>query len=126
MTTLNKIKLEFPIKASPKIIYSYLSTPTGLNDWFAEKVTTRDNIFTFHWGEEETRAKISHKRENQMVRFNWLDDEDHPYFEIEIITDEITGEVALLITDFSAPEDVDEMRMLWEQQIHDLKSIIGA
>ena len=37
--------LEFPVRCSPSILYEFLSTPAGLQEWFADKVDERDNVF---------------------------------------------------------------------------------
>ncbi len=121
-----KIKLEFPVHSSPKILYSYLSTPTGLQSWFADKVIDHDGIFEFHWGDEVMRAKPMHKREGKMIAFKWLDQPEPTTLEFEIITDELTSDVALLVTDYCEKEDVEETRRLWETQIQHLKHLIGS
>ena len=125
-TKKQKFQLEFEMKSSAKILFNYISTASGLSEWFADNVKVKENIFTFVWDETETKAKLTHKRENQMARFNWLDDTEKSYFEIEIITDDITGDIGLLVTDFSEPGDVDEMKRLWESQVHNLRMIIGS
>lgn len=125
-TKKQKFQLEFEMKSSPKILYNYISTASGLAEWFADDVKIKDGVYIFVWEGTETRAKLSHKRENQMARFNWIDEPEKTYFEIEIITDDITGDIALLVTDFIEPEDKEEMHRLWESQIHNLRMIIGA
>ncbi|MBL0342122.1 MAG: hypothetical protein IPP71_15105 [Bacteroidetes bacterium] len=111
---------------SPRILFNYLSTPSGLAEWFAEDVTVNENIYTFKWTGTESVAKIVHKRDTQLVQFKWMDDEEGSYFEFEILTDDLTSDVALLITDFSVPEDKEETVRLWETQIHNLRQIIGS
>jgi uncharacterized protein YndB with AHSA1/START domain len=125
-TKKQKFQLEFEMKSSPKILFNYISTASGLAEWFADDVRVKDNIYSFIWEGTETKAKLTHKRENQMARFNWIDDSDKSFFEIEIITDDITGDIGLLVTDFSEPDDVDEMKRLWESQVHNLRMIIGS
>lgn len=124
--TKTKYKFEFPMKASPKMLYSYISTASGLGDWFAEKVEATGNVYTFTWDGETSRAKLSHKREPHLVRFNWLDEPDKTYFEIEIVLDEITSDIELVVTDFSTAEEKDELYQLWDSQIHQLKMLIGS
>lgn len=51
-----KIRLEYMLKAgSGNIVWSIISTPSGLETWFADKVTFKDKVFTFYWGKTETR-----------------------------------------------------------------------
>lgn len=122
----NKIRWEFPVKSSPKILYNYISTPSGLGEWFADDVRVNDGIYSFVWNGSEQRAKLAHKRENQMVRFNWIDDPEHTFIEMEILTDDITSDMALVVTDFIEKGDEAETKRLWESQIHTLHNIIGS
>lgn len=126
-----KYSLEFEIKSSPKILYNYLSNASGLEEWFADKVNIREGDFIFTWGDNEQRARIVSKKDNQMVRFKWLDNgkntkEDETYFQFEIVQDEITSDVALIVTDFSVPEEKEENVLLWNSQIHNLMHHIGS
>ena len=54
------------------------------------------------------------------------DKKDETYFQFEIIQDEITGDVALIITDFADAEEKEANTMLWNSQIHSLMHIIGS
>ncbi len=126
MTKKEKIQIEFELHCSPKILFNYLSTPSGLSEWFADDVTFKEGVYTFNWAGSESHAKVAHKRDNQLVRFKWLDEGEEGYFEFEILTDDLTSDVALMITDFSEPGDKDEVARLWDTQIHNLKQIIGA
>ncbi len=112
LNTTNKIKysLEFEIKSSPKILYNYLSNASGLEEWFADKVNIREGDFIFSWEGSEQRARIVSKKDNQMIRYKWIDGEkeDETFFQFEIVQDEITSDVALIVTDFSIPEEREE------------------
>ncbi len=119
-----KYQVEFELKSSVKILYNYISSPSGLSEWFADDVTVQDHVYTFIWGNSEEQAKISSKREPELVRFDWLDKEN--YFEMEILCDDITSEVALLITDFAFPEEIEAEKKLWESQIQELRHTIGS
>ena len=123
-----KYTLEFEIRSSPKILYSHLSSADGLEGWFADKVTIHDGDYVFHWGKTEQRAKQVSKRDNQMVRYKWIteDHKDESYFQFEIVEDGITGDIALVVTDFSIPEEKDQNSRLWSSQIHDLMHSIGS
>src|SRR5947209_10491471 len=100
-TDKQKYTMEFEFKSSPKILYNYLSTASGLEEWFADKVTIREGDFIFHWEGSEQRAKILSRKENQSIRYKWLSDDkkDDSYFQFDIVQDEITSDVALIITD---------------------------
>ena len=120
--------LEFEIKYSPKILYNYLSTASGLEEWFADKVNIREGDFIFHWEGSEQRARIINKKENQLVRYKWQteDKKDETYFQFEIVQDEITSDVALIVTDFATDDEKEENALLWNSQIHNLMHHIGS
>lgn len=125
MKDKKKMRLEYEVKSSPKILFSFLSTPNGLADWFADNVTIAENIYTFYWDKESLRAQLVAFKENKLVKFQWLDGETE-YFELEIIQDEMTGDVALSVTDFSIDEEVQEKELIWNNQIEMLISVLGA
>ena len=127
----NKIKyeLEFPIHASPQLLFQYISTPSGLSEWYADNVNSRGEIFTFIWDGSEEQAKLLTKKGGERVRFRWLEDEeegDAYYFEIRIQVDEITKDVSLMVTDYADEDEVDESKMLWENMISSLKQVLGS
>ena len=122
-----KFEIEFVIHSSPQLLYNYISTPSGLSEWYADNVNSRSEKFTFIWDGAEEEAKLLKKKSDEFVRFRWLEnDDDDSYFEMRIIVDEITKDVSLFITDFAEEDEVDEAKMLWENQISDLKQVIGS
>jgi hypothetical protein len=60
------------------------------------------------------------------VKFPWVDDEPYTYFELEILRDELTNDVALVVTDFATKENLKDRQMIWNVQIESLLSVIGA
>ncbi|MGV6832455.1 MAG: START-like domain-containing protein [bacterium] len=123
-----KFELEFPIHASPSLLYQYFSTPSGLSEWFADNVNSRGELFTFIWDDSEEQAKMLTKKSGERIKFRWLTDEDDTgyYFEIRIQVDDITKDVSLIVTDFAEDDEVEEAKMLWENQIGDLKQVLGS
>ena len=122
-----KYELEFPIHASPQLLYQYISTPSGLSEWYAENVNSRGEFFKFIWDGSEEEAKLLSKKSGERIKFKWLDDEDSAtYFEIRIQVDEITKDVSIMITDFADEDEVEESKMLWDNQISDLKQVLGS
>ncbi|MFP2997535.1 START-like domain-containing protein [Spongiivirga sp. MCCC 1A20706] len=120
-------ELEFPIHSSPSLLYQYISTPSGLSEWFADNVNSRGELFTFIWDDSEEQAKLISKKSGERVKFRWLDDEDEPYyFELRIVVDEITKDVSLMVADFSEEDEQEEAKMLWENQISSLKHVLGS
>lgn len=99
----------------------------GLSEWFADNVNSRSELFTFIWDGSEEQAKLLTKKNGERVKFKWLEsDEDQSYFEIRIQVDGITKDVSLMITDFAEEDEVEESKMLWDNQISDLKQILGS
>jgi uncharacterized protein YndB with AHSA1/START domain len=129
MDDKEKYEMEFVIQASPSLIYTYISTPSGLSAWFADNVNSRGELFTFIWDGSEEQAKLLNKKNGERIKFRWLiDDEEGSscYFEIRIQVDEITKDVSLMITDFAEDDEVEEGKMLWENQIGSLKQVLGS
>ena len=126
-----KIEMEFPIQASPQLLYQYLSTPSGLSEWFAENVNSRGELFTFIWDGSEEKAKLLSKKSGERVKFKWLnedEDDNSVYFEMRIQVDEITKDVSIMVTDFTEDDkdEIEEIKMLWDNQISDLKHVLGS
>ncbi|MBW8198558.1 SRPBCC domain-containing protein [Flagellimonas marinaquae] len=121
-----KFELEFVIQASPQLLYQYISTPSGLSEWYADNVNSRGEIFTFIWDGSEERAKLLKRKSEEFVKLAWEENEDGSFFEMRIIVDEITKDVSLFITDFAEDDEVDEAKMLWENQVSDLKQVLGS
>ena len=126
MSEKKKFNIEYEIKSSPRILYTFLNEPNGLTQWFADDVSVRDQIYTFTWDGEQQKAKLMAVKENKLVRFKWMDDDPQCYFEMEIIQDELTNDVALSITDFATDDTVVDRRLIWDNQIEYLISTLGA
>lgn len=125
-----KIRLEYLLNATSKtIIWNAISTPIGLENWFADKVKLQDKVFTFNWGKTETReAEIIATRVHSFIRFHWLDEEDieeKTYFEFKMTFNELTSDYVLEIADYSEPEEKNDLIELWSSQIDTLKRVCG-
>jgi uncharacterized protein YndB with AHSA1/START domain len=124
-----RYELEFPLSSSPQLLYQYISTPSGLSEWFADNVNSRGEFFTFIWNGSEEKARLSSKKTGEKVKFRWVDENNKDtdfYFELRILEDEITKDVSLMVVDYADEDDMDEARLLWENQISDLKHVIGS
>ena len=121
-----KFELEFVIQSSPQLLFQYLSTPSGLSEWFADNVNSRGELFNFMWDGSEEEAKLLKKKSDEFIRFALDESEDDSYFEMRIIVDEITSDVSLFITDFAEEDEVEEAKMLWENQVSSLKQVLGS
>ncbi|MUU78323.1 START-like domain-containing protein [Winogradskyella endarachnes] len=129
MDDKEKYEMEFVIQASPALLYTYISTPSGLSEWFADNVNSRGEMFTFIWDGSEEEAKLLSKKSGERVKFRWLNDEEDGlscYFEMRIQVDEITKDVSLMIIDFAEDDEIDEGKMLWTNQVSSLKQVLGS
>lgn len=122
----NKLRLEYTLNSSINILYKQLSTPSGLSEWFADDVNLKGKVFTFIWDGVEEQAEMLAQKENKFIRFRWLEsDEIDSYFEFKIHQHELTGDVALEITDFADEDESDDLKDLWDSQIARLKQTMG-
>jgi uncharacterized protein YndB with AHSA1/START domain len=123
----SKFELEYNLNCSPKVLFSRLSTPEGLGEWFADQVNVDGDLFTFFWNSSESKARLSALKENKLVRFEWMgmENEESNYFEFRINMEELTNELALIITDFAEAEEKEDSIYLWDSQINDLKRALG-
>lgn len=123
---ITKYELEYTMNTSPKVLFNRLSTPGGLSEWFADDVNLRKGKYTFLWEGTEQIADVVTKKDNKYIRFKWEDDEEEEaYFEFKIHIDELTGDLALLITDFAEEDEKEDAIDLWDSQISELKHVIG-
>ncbi len=112
-----KFELEYTFNTSPKILFNRLSTPSGLAE---------DDVYTFIWDGSEEQAKVIQRKEFSHIRFKWLTDcEDDCFFEFRLQQHELTGDLALIITDFADDEEKSGNIDLWDSQISELKRAIG-
>ena len=123
----SKFELEYNLNCSPKVLFSRLSTPEGLGEWFADQVNVDGDLFTFYWNSSQSKARLAAMKENKMVRFEWLEmeNDESNFFEFRINIEELTNELALIITDFAESEEKEDSIYLWDSQINDLKRALG-
>jgi len=118
--------LEYPVRCSPSILYEFLSTPAGLQEWFADKVDERDNVFFFSWNGSSQKAEVLESQEEKFIRFHWLDAPKEEYFEFSIEKSEITNQTILVVKDFAEKKEVKDQSMLWDYQVKDLFHRVGS
>ena len=124
-----RYEIEFPVNSSPQLLYQYISTPSGLAEWFADDVNSRVEFFTFIWDDTQEKARLASKKSGEKVKFRWVDDKNKDtdyFFELHILEDELTKDVSLLVVDFAEKNEIPEASQLWENQISDLKHLIGS
>jgi uncharacterized protein YndB with AHSA1/START domain len=130
---MEKVKFiaEYELRASPKVLFPYISTASGLSQWFASKVNVRpDHTYDFYWDNESHLARQVSLRQNKSVRFEFLNgtDEpvDHNYIDFRVDVSELTQSTFLRIVDYSSNADTDELKTLWQGLIEKLKEIVGS
>jgi len=124
-----RFELELELRSSTAVLFNMISTPSGLSDWFADNVNIKEDVYTFIWDGSEQQARLLHKKKGESIKFQWLEDEEEgldTYFELRIHVDELTNDVALLITDFAEESEMEDAKMLWNNQIAELKMTIGS
>lgn len=119
-------QLEYLFRASPTILYQFLTTPSCLIRWFCDEVDIQGNTFTFAWSGAEESAELIEDQEDELVRFQWEEGEDGEYFEFKMEKSPVTGETILLITDFCDADEVDDQKKLWDSQIQTLRQETGS
>jgi len=113
-------------KVSKRSLWNHLTTPPGLSSWFADRVTIQSDTCIFTWDKTQETAKVLSMKPEQWVRYKWEHEAENVYFEFRIHTIELTGAVALEITDFAEPTEKSDAISLWDSQIDDLKRTLGV
>lgn len=124
-----KYELEYLLKTSIKVLDNMVATPSGLSEWFADDVNIKDDVFTFFWDGSEEEARRLARKNGAKIRWQWLEQEEEgedTYFELFYEVDPMTKSVILKVTDFAEPDELEEAKQLWDQQISNLRSVIGA
>ena len=119
-------ELEFIFRASPTILYKFLTTPSCLIRWFCDEVDIQGDTFTFIWDGAEEIAEVIDDIEDERIRFRWEDAEDEEFLEFRMSRSPVTGETILEITDYCDDDEVDDQKQLWESQIKVLRQETGG
>ena len=117
--------LEFPVRCSPVILYDFLASPAGLQEWFADKVDDRDNIFSFTWNGTIEKAEVLEKEQDKFIKFHWLHAPKEEYFEFKIEKSEVTNQTILVIKDFAEKKEIKDQSMVWNYQVKELFHRLG-
>ncbi|MBT7653342.1 MAG: SRPBCC domain-containing protein [Flavobacteriales bacterium] len=125
-----RFQVEYPINSSKGVLFNCMSTPSGLSEWFCDDVNIKKDVHTFIWDGSEEVAKLVTKKKDEYVKFKWMeseeDDNDGTYFELRIRVDEMTGERAIIVTDFAEEDDIEDARELWVAQLDRLRRVLGG
>lgn len=120
------IEMEFLFRASPTILYNFLTTPACLVRWFCDGVDIQGETFIFSWSESEEVAYLIDDIEDERIRFRWDNADGDEYLEFRMDISPVTNETILYITDFCDSDEEDDQRQLWENQINMLRRETGG
>lgn len=119
--------IEFPVRSSPQILFEFIATPSGLQEWFADEVNEKDGGYYFSWnGDTPERAEILERVNDKIIKFRWETAPKEEYFELKIEKSEISNQTVLVVTDFAEKKDIKDQSQLWEYQIKELFHRIGS
>ena len=121
-----KYTIEYPVRCSPAILYEFLSSSSGLQEWFADKVEDSDGVFSFSWSGSSEDAEVIEKEENKFIRFHWVDSPKDEYFEFSIEKSEVTNQTILVIHDYAEKKDIKDQSQLWQTQVKELFHRLGG
>lgn len=118
--------LEYPVRCSPGILYEFLRTPAGLQEWFADKVDERDDVFSFSWNGSVDKADLLESEDDKFVKFHWQAAPKEEYFELRIEKSEVTNQTILIVKDFAEKKEIKDQSQLWEYQVKELFHRLGS
>jgi len=121
-----KYSCEFTTRAKPELLYTYISTASGLQAWFADEVNVNGKTYAFIWDGAEEKAELVSKKIHKMTRFKWLDRDEDEFVQFDIVKDELTNDVSLMVTDFEEEDEVEDAKDVWEVSMDQLKATIGG
>ena len=125
MTKKQLFTLEYPVRCSPGILFEFLSTSSGLQEWFADKVDDQDGIFSFSWSGSEENAELVEKEEDKFIRFHWEGAPKEEYFEFRIEKTEVSNQTIFIIKDFADKKEIKDQSRLWDHQVKELFHRLG-
>ena len=123
---------EYQIKASRKMLFPYLSTATGLCQWFADDVNINniDKTLIFLLDGEERIATIDSIKNNRYVKFRFVNEDEKPKdndtLEFRLEINELTQSVFVRVEEYTETDDLEESYQIWYNLLAQLKEIIGA
>ena len=127
-----RLQLEYPLNArKPDILWALMSTDHGLERWIADRVNEKDGVMELTWGElwgehHTMHARILEREKNSHIRLQWTDEQDpDAFWEMRIGRSELTEQVCLCVTDYTWPEDIDDLHDLWDGNIERLHQSSG-
>lgn len=118
--------IEYSVRCSPSILYEFLATPAGLQEWFADTVDERDQVFSFTWNGTTDKADVVEAEVDKYIRFHWSHAPKNEYWEFRIEKAEVSNQTILLISDFAEKKEIADQKRLWDFQMKDLFHRLGS
>jgi len=125
MPTVKK-QIEYPVKCKPALLYTYLTDPVFLSQWFADKVELKGEVWNFYWNDDVVEGRLMEKKINASVKFELDYHQSDEFIQLQIVVDAITEEIELLITDFCEVGEEEDLKLLWDTSIQRLHRAVGA
>jgi uncharacterized protein YndB with AHSA1/START domain len=118
--------LEYPVRCSPAILFEFLATSNGLQEWFADKVDDKEDMFVFNWGGSLEKAEVLEREQDKVIRFHWVHAPANEFFEFKIEKTEVSNQTILVISDFAEKSEIKDQKQLWDYQIKELFHRLGS
>lgn len=125
MTKKQKFTLEYRVRCSPAILFEFLSTSNGLQEWFADQVDDKESVWLFSWNGTADKAQLVEKDQDKFIKFHWLHSGPDEYFEFRIEKTEVSNQTILVITDFAEKNEIKDQSQLWDYQVKELFHRLG-
>ena len=123
---MKRIELEYQIRSSSSVLFSRLSTASGLAEWFSDNVLVDGSKYTFIWGKTSQTAELLSIRPHESVKFKWIDSADPYEFEFYIVLGEIIESLSLMVIDHVDEADEADAVKMWDAAINRLRKAIGS
>lgn len=115
------------MKSTPvTMLWNYISTENGLKQWFADDVQIIDRQYIFKWKGYSQEAHMVGMRKGLAIKLQWTDAPVKTYFEMRILTSEMTENTVLQVIDFAPNDEIEESQDLWRSQIDTLRRVTGC
>jgi uncharacterized protein YndB with AHSA1/START domain len=122
-----RLDMEFIFRASPTILYTFMTTPACLVRWYCNEVDITNDVYTFYWNGSSEVAILLDDIEDERVRFEWEDaDDPNEFLEFRMYKSDITNETIVEITDFCDEDETQEIKDLWTTLMVDLRKECGG
>jgi uncharacterized protein YndB with AHSA1/START domain len=127
-----RFEMEYPINASPRLLFPYLASASGLSQWFCDDVRLDpDHRLNMVWDRQNHYAEIALQRPGRSIRYVFLDERKQPlhdanYLDFSLEYSKITDGVFLRVTDYSDHSNAQEQQELWDGLVSKLREQVGG